>query len=263
VEANGLMLALLDIPAWCTEEYNRWYDLDHMPEHVSKGDVLMGRRYVATRELRKAPGVQPSEWLGGYPPYLTNYWFGGPLDFMGEEALGLWRTKDRGIVKAARYWRVGTSAHGSRWRVAAAVTRPSVLVDPAAVPYLAHRGVIVAVGRAPSPERVDEAVAWWDNVHLVDLFSVDGVLAVVRFSPADPANEGVLLHLILCEAAPGEVMGSIDRARRYWGAVGRFPAHGGVYEPMAFLPYQWIVPLEYDFDISQPDEPTPVTPPER
>jgi hypothetical protein len=259
VEARGIMLAMLDIPAWCTEEYNRWYDLDHMPEHVSKADVLMGRRYVATRELRAAPGVLRSGWLGGYPPYLTNYWFGGPLDFTGPDAAEGWRTKDRVIVKAGRYWQAGRGRHNSRWHVATAITRPSVLVDAAAVPYLAHRGVIVAVGRAPSPERLDEATGWWDQVHLVDLFAVDGVLAAVRLVPADPGHEGLLAHLVLCEHPVGEVMARIDHAKRYWEPVGRFPAHGGVYEPMAFLPYQWIVPLEYDFDIGDPEEEPAVT----
>ena len=75
-----MMLALLEMPASYTKDYNRWYDLDHLPEHVSKGDVLMGRRYVAPRDLRALPGVLPSEWVGGYPPYLTTYWFGGPLN---------------------------------------------------------------------------------------------------------------------------------------------------------------------------------------
>lgn len=256
-----MMLAMLDIPAWCTEEYNRWYDLDHMPEHVSKADVLMARRYVATRQLREVAGVLPSDWVGGYPPYLTTYWFGGPLDFTSDEAHALWSTMDRAIVKAGRYWQVGRGRHGSRWRVADAVTHPSVLVSPAAVPYIAHRGVIVAVGRAASPERVGEAVEWWDTVHLVDLFSVPGILAAVRFEPAESSQEDLLLHLLLCEAHPAEVMAGIDKAMRYWQAVGRYPAHGGVYEPMAFLPYQWIVPLQYDFDIGETEAGAPARDP--
>jgi hypothetical protein len=249
VEVTGVMLALLDMPAWCTEEYNRWYDLDHMPEHVSKRDVLMGRRYVATKALRDVDGVQPSEWLGGYPPYLTNYWFGGPLDFDGEEAIAGWLAKDRVIVKGGRYWQLGRSAHASRWHVADAQARPGVLVDKAAVPYLAHRGVIVALGRAPAPERVNETVAWWDTVHLVDLFTVPGLLAAVRFSPTDSSHDGLVFHLLLCEEAPEDVMAGIQRAKRAWEATGRFPAYGGIYEEMAFLPYQRIVPLEYGFEI--------------
>jgi hypothetical protein len=259
MEANGMLLALLDIPAWCTEEYNRWYDLDHLPEHVSKADVLMARRYVRTREMTSVAGVLPSESLGGYPPYLTTYWFGGPLDFLTEEALGLWTTKDQGIVKAGRYWRVGRAGHTSRWRVVDAATRPSVLVDKGAVPYLAHRGVIVAVGRAAAPDRIQQAHAWWDSVHLVDLFSVPGLLAAVRLQPAEAGQAGTVAHFLLCEQHPIEVMAGIERGMRYWRSVGRFPAHGGVYEAVAFLPYQWIVPLQYDFDIGDPFE-TPAGP---
>ena len=51
MQLHGIMLALLDIPPELTEEYNRWYDLDHLPEHVSKADVAMARRYVAPRDL--------------------------------------------------------------------------------------------------------------------------------------------------------------------------------------------------------------------
>ncbi len=254
MEVNGLMLALLEMPAWCTEDYNRWYDLDHLPEHVSKGDVLMGRRYVAPRELRAVAGSLRSDWIGGYPPYLTTYWFGGPLDFMSEEALGLWKAKDRVIVKSARFWQVGRARHSSRWRVADAVTRPSVLIDKAAVPYMAHRGLIVAVGRAPSPDRVQEAIDWWNTVHLVDLFGVPGILAAIRLSPVDPADDGLVLHLLLCDVNPAAVMRSIERALRSMRAQRRFPPYGGVYEPMAFLPYQWIVPLQYDFDIGEEEE---------
>src|SRR5262249_7371484 len=128
VKIEGMMLALLDIPADYTEEYNRWYDLDHMPEHVAKADVLMGRRYVAPRNLRGVAGVIQSEQVGGYPPYLTTYWFGGPLDMSSDQARQGWLSLDRRIVKAGRFFRPGRSCHNSRWRVSAAHTRPGCLV---------------------------------------------------------------------------------------------------------------------------------------
>jgi hypothetical protein len=253
VEINAIMLAMLDIPAELTQEYNRWYDLDHLAEHVSKGDVLAGRRYVAPRELRRAPGAQPSEWTGGYPPYLTMYLFGGPLDFASDEAQALWRDMDRGIVKSGRFWREGRTTHGSRWRIADATARPSVLVSKPAIPYLAHRGVIIALGKAPSAERMQEAVDWWDGTHLVDLFAVEGIVGAIRGAPADPTPGDTLLHVLLCEDAPADVMTRIAESMRYQRAIGRFPAHGGVYESIAFLPFDRIVPLEYDFDISNDD----------
>ena len=84
MEVAGILFALLDIPREETEEYNRWYDLDHMPEHISKADVLTAKRYVAPRDLQ-ALGGGGSELTGGHPPYLTMYYLGGD-DFAGDEA---------------------------------------------------------------------------------------------------------------------------------------------------------------------------------
>jgi hypothetical protein len=256
MEINAIMMAMLDIPPELTQEYNRWYDLDHIAEHVSKADVLAGRRYVATRELRKVPGVQPSEWTGGYPPYVTTYLFGGPLDFVSDEAQQLWTDMDHGILRAGRYWRDGRAVHGSKWRIADAVARPSVLVSKPAIPYLPHRGIIVALGRAKSADQMQAAIDWWDKTELVDLFAVPGVLAAIRGAPESPTPADTLFHILLCEDPPADVMVRIDEARRYQRALGRYPAHGGVYESIAFLPYDRIVPLEYDFDVSTDEEPS-------
>jgi hypothetical protein len=253
VEVNAIMLALLSIPAEYTQEYNRWYDLDHLPEHISKGDVLTARRYVATRELREAPGIQTAKWTGGHPPYATTYLFGGPLDFLSDEARALWRDKDRVIVKQGRFWREGRAVHSTYWRLAGAFARPSVLVSKDAIPYLAHRGIIVALGRAPGPDRVQEAVDWWERTHLVDLFAVPGLLAAMRFSPTGQTEPEALLHVLLCDDPPGDVMERLADSRRYYQAIGRYPAYGGVYESIAFLPYDSIVPLSYDFDIGPGD----------
>ncbi len=247
MEVNGLFLAFLDIPDEYTEEYNRWYDLDHLPEHVSKGDVVTGRRYVAPKHLRDLPRTVEAEVFGGYPPYLTIYGFGGPIDMMSDEAAELWRVKDRGIVKQGRFWVQGRSTGGAKFRLARSVARAGVLVSEDAVPHLPHRGVIVAYGRAPSPDRRDEALAWWRDVHLPDLLTVPGVLGAMRGDPVD-ADDDHLVHVILCEDAPRDVMARVDAALRYAGASGRYPAHREAYVPEAFLAYDRIVPFEYDFD---------------
>jgi hypothetical protein len=249
MEINGIMVALLDIPAEYTQEYNRWYDLDHLPEHISKGDVVTGKRYVAPHSLQDADGVQASEFTGGYPPYLTLYFFGGPVSFAGEESQTLWREKDRTIVKAGRYWVKGEGRFNRRLRLSHAIARPTSLVASEAIPHLPHRGVIVCLGRAPSASRRQEAIDWWDGTHLVDLFAVPGLLAALRLDPVDPAEGDLVVHLLLCEEPPADVMAGIQSVLRYQGAVGRYPAYGGVYESVAVLPYERIVPFEYDFEI--------------
>jgi hypothetical protein len=246
MEVAGVLFALLDIPREETEEYNRWYDLDHMPEHVSKSDVLSAKRYVAPRDLQ-ALGGGGSELTGAHPPYLTMYYLGGD-DFAGEAAWEGWTTKDRGIVKAGRFWRSGSFTFVRRWRLGETFSRPSVLVSDEAVPYLAHRGVVVALGRAPSAERRADAERWWRDTHLVDLFAVEGVLGALRFDPLQDDEQDLLLHVLLLQDDPAVVMERIEQAMRYSGPLGRYPAHGGAYESVAFLPYRLILPLEYDFE---------------
>jgi hypothetical protein len=248
MKVDGILLAMLDIPAEQTRDYNRWYDLDHMPEHISKGDVLHGRRYVASRTLRATPGIEVPEF--GYTPYLTTYLFGGPIDFAGEESAALWHDKDFGIVREGRYWRDGRSVLSTRWRLERATARPSCLVSEQAVPYLAHRGVIVALGKAPSAARREEAVTWWERTHLVDLFGVVGVLAALRFSNAESATPtDDVLYLLLCDEPTSDVLARIEKMKRYARAVGRYPAHRDAYRSLAFLPYDTIYPLQYDFDV--------------
>jgi hypothetical protein len=249
MEINGIQITFLDIAPEYTEAYNRWYDLDHMPEHVAKADVILGRRYVADKSLRHLPAAHVSDVFGGHSPYLTIYWFGGPLDMAGDEAREGWRTLDRQILKQGRYWVKGRTTGGGMFRIGDLVARPGVLVSKPAIPHLNHRGVIVAYGKAPSAERREEAVAWWRDTHLVDLFTVPGVLAALRGDPVGGEDDHVL-HVLLCEDRPAEVMGRIADLLHYEGGVGRWPAHGGVYEPRAFLPYDRVVPLEYNFDFS-------------
>jgi hypothetical protein len=250
MDIRGVLLTMLDVPAELTPEYNRWYDFDHLPEHLSKPDVVTATRYVAIKALRETPGVQTSELTGGHPPYLTLYLLGGELDFTSEEALAGWRDMDRSNVKQGRHWRTGEGRFTRRMRLERAVARPSILVAEAAVPHLPHRGVVVCVGRAPSAERRQEAVDWWDRTHLVDLFGVPGVLAALRFAPVDEAEQDLVVHVLYCDVRPGTVMASMQDELRYLGGIGRYPAHGGRYEELAVLPFERIVPLEYGFDVS-------------
>jgi hypothetical protein len=249
VEINAIALTFLDIPAELTQEYNRWYDLDHMPEHVSKADVVMGRRYVHPVGLRSLPGLLSSEEFGDQAPYATIYFHGGPLDFTAPEARELWRAMDRIILHAGRYWKDGKAKTGGRFWLGESFTKPGVHVSAPAVPHINHRGVIFAYGRPSSPENREAAQAWWRDTHLPDLFAVPGVFAALRFDPvAGDPNEDTMLYMIMCDEPVADVMVAIEESKRYTRAIGRYPSHKGVYEPIAFLPYDRIVPFEYNFD---------------
>jgi hypothetical protein len=262
MQVTGILLALLDMPPEHAEAYNRWYDLDHMPEHVAKDDILYGRRYVATTALRQSPGIESGPLTNGHPPYATIYSFGGPLDFAGDQATRGWTDLDRQITKAGRYWRQGSVALAGRFRLESARARPSVLVQERAVPHLAHRGIIVAIGRVGGAEDRAKAAEWWDRTRLVDLFTIPGLMAALRFSPVDGDRfssvdgdqAGLMLHVLLCDSPPPQVMAGVAAAEPGWRALGRWPAHDGSYEQLAFLPYEVIAPLEYGFDTGRPSQ---------
>jgi hypothetical protein len=245
MRVEGALLTLLNVPPETTMEYNRWYDFDHLPGHVSKPDVAGANRYVATRAMKSTPGAVASELTGGFPSYATVYLLGGSIDFLSEEAIAGWSDLDRRTVKAGRYWRTGKGTFNRRMRLTAAVARPSVLVDDAAIPHLPHTGVVVCIGRSASAERRPEAADWWSRIHLPDLLAVPGILAGMTFEPDDG---DLLVHLLYCGLDPQEVMANVQAELRYLVGIGRYPAHGGVYETVARLPFQRIVPLRYDFD---------------
>jgi hypothetical protein len=254
VKITGVAVALLEIPAEFTQEYNHWYDLDHMPEHVSKPDVVMGRRYVATPALRAHAGVTHGELTSGHPPYATVYFFGGPLDFMSSEAFDGWREMDRGITRAGRFWTHGRPVFTSWWRLAGAHARPSIHVSEPAIAHLAHQGVIFSIGRARSAEQRAQAVEWWERTQRDDLYEVPGLLATLQFEPVETGEQDLVLHILLCSEPAATVLEGIRLVREKQALTARYPAFGGVYETVALLPYERIVALQYDFDMGSSEQ---------
>jgi hypothetical protein len=57
--------------------------------------------------------------------------------------------------------------------------------------------------------------------------------------------------VLLCGEPVTEVMSDLALARTRQRLTGRYPAHRGVYEPLALLPYQSIVPFHCDFAMGE------------
>jgi hypothetical protein len=74
------------------------------------------------------------------------------------------------------------------------------------------------------------------------------VLAALRGEPVGEDRADLVLHVLLLDDDPATVMPRVEAALRYARAVGRYPPHGGAYEPLAFVPYRLVRPLEYDFE---------------
>jgi hypothetical protein len=235
---NGIALALLDVPIEAQDAYSRWYDLDHLPEHLSKPDVVTAARYVS------AEGTDPAAVASdrGHPPFATIYSFGGPLEFTSEDALSGWASLDRALTKSGRFWKDATITHASRWRLGDAVKRPSIPVSNDAIPHLAHSGVIMSFGRHPIDGR-DAALRWWRETQQDDLIDVSGVGAILQFDPVDGSD--TVLHLLLCTEDVSAVLARLREVRELHRHLGRYPAFRGAYETEALLPYRRLAPLGY------------------
>lgn len=66
---SGLLLVMIDIDPEHEEEFNRWYDEEHLPERVGCEGFLSGRRFVSVE---------------GEPKYLALYELESPEVLSGE-----------------------------------------------------------------------------------------------------------------------------------------------------------------------------------
>ena len=54
MKTTGIIFAGLDCDADAIEDWNRWYDLEHLPPNIALPDVMHGRRYVAPPQPPRA-----------------------------------------------------------------------------------------------------------------------------------------------------------------------------------------------------------------
>ena len=76
-KGRGLLMVYSDVPAQFEEEFNRWYDEEHIPERLSIPGVLSAARYVALQGSPKHLACyelsEPEAWHSdAWQHYLTN-----------------------------------------------------------------------------------------------------------------------------------------------------------------------------------------------
>jgi hypothetical protein len=49
-KGRGLLMVYVDVPAPLEDEFNRWYNEEHIPERLAIPGVLNAARYVAVKE---------------------------------------------------------------------------------------------------------------------------------------------------------------------------------------------------------------------
>jgi hypothetical protein len=173
----GLLLTLTEPPGGMEEEFNAWYDTEHMGERLSIPGFISARRwerdckagegrYLATYELT-SPGVLES------PGYLAH---------VGDNQ-SPWSKRCLGKSTVFRRWACEQVVPGNR------------LPDERAT------AVFLACGDVPAAHE-EEFNRWYDIEHLPLLLQVPGVLGARRFLASTGTPRYITLYDLANEAVP-------------------------------------------------------------
>ena len=64
MDVSGIIFACVDCDADAVEDWNRWYDLEHLPPNIALPGIMSGRRYVAPPALHEVR--EPARRLEGF-----------------------------------------------------------------------------------------------------------------------------------------------------------------------------------------------------
>ena len=64
MDVSGIIFASIDCDADAIEDWNRWYDLEHLPPNIALPGIMTGKRYVAPPELHEVR--EPAKRLDGF-----------------------------------------------------------------------------------------------------------------------------------------------------------------------------------------------------
>jgi hypothetical protein len=213
MEATGIIFAGLDCDADSIEEWNRWYDLEHVPPNVSMPGIMLGRRYVAPPALHAARVVDPaSGFAAGRGTFLTIYTLCGDpaaafddMTVLRDELYG----NDRMLFPAEKKAVREGDVLGLTW----AVADPSRTLVPIDVPFLGHTALLV-VQRRGGDASVD---AWYRDEWAPKVVGLDGVHGVASF--ASSTREGLALDLLFLEGDAVAVTSAVRTAAPHHAAT--------------------------------------------
>ncbi|MBI3965605.1 MAG: hypothetical protein HY329_08220 [Chloroflexi bacterium] len=164
--ARGLLLAMMDAPEGDEDDFNRWYNTEHMPERRALPGFLETRRWIA---------------IEGQPKYVALY------DLETPE-----------VVRSEAYRNVNYGTGESEWtkrmlpRVRNMLRNVYEQIGPGAQspqPYPREAGALL-LNLMNVPEELEEEYnAWYDTEHLPLLTAVPGCLRARRFRALPAANE--------------------------------------------------------------------------
>jgi hypothetical protein len=150
------------------DEFNRWYDEEHLADLLAHPGVLSGRRFVRAQTAFSAPSTLN---------YITIY-----------------QLADTGALETPSYRAMATTPSEWTTRVATSLPRRR---DVATQIYPTRRSDSQPVGDAimhvfarADASIVDDFHRWYEEEHIPALVACDGVLGARRFACTTPDDDG-------------------------------------------------------------------------
>ena len=153
--AKGILIAAMDFSEVAADEFDDWYDTEHVPERL------------------RVPGFRNAErWLGAADP---------------KQSVALYDLDNVGVLQSAPYLAVG-GANGSPWTKR--VTRRTQMIIRFEGEQILPGDALAPVGAAAAllliamnvaPEAEGEFNEWYNAEHLPALAAVPGVLMARRY----------------------------------------------------------------------------------
>ena len=150
-------------------EYNEWHLFDHMPENFKLEGLQWGQRWVATPEL-----MERRLFAGGdlaRTQYVTLYLITAPVQQTIDDFFAL----GRALYKADRFFEARKSHLSGSFELVKTYVSPRLAFDADAIPYRPNRGIFVTAQDGIDGTALNEARQWYDQVHIPELLSVQGV----------------------------------------------------------------------------------------
>jgi hypothetical protein len=175
--AKGLLLAVLDFKNVAVDEFQDWYDTEHLPERARLPGFLTAQRWISADGAPLSVATYDLETVGVLtaPPYQA----------IGGANLSPWSKRI-------------TAKCQLLLRFAGEQTLPGDQVAPV------DAGALLLNAMNVSPEVEDEFNKWYDDEHIPALAAVPGVSCARRFR----ATQGHLKYVALYHVASPEVVAS-------------------------------------------------------
>ena len=159
-DREGLLFVMMGIASEHEEEFNRWYNEEHLPERRDCEGFLNAKRYTVVQ---------------GSPKYLASY----DLTSVGVLESPPYRALTAEVSPGTR--RIGSLLDAHTRNVYEEQTPESIRQTFAQPEKVAEATALLAVLADAEPEHEKELIGWYDEEHLAERMACPGFLRARRF----------------------------------------------------------------------------------